>query len=299
MDDIQFFDRYSQSVKTEKVYGDRALKWTYGSVLGRLSLSVLVKRTIFSRWYGWRMDRSDSRKKIKPFVERFELDAAEFANDIETYKNFNEFFFRKLKPDARPIDQDPNVATYPADGRHLCVPDLAQTAGLFVKGQMFDLQQLLMDDGLTKRYRHGSLLLSRLCPVDYHRFHIPVAGTPGTAKLINGPLYSVNPIALRRNIQILATNKRVITELQTEHFGRVLLIEVGATCVGSICQTYTPERFMNKGEEKGYFKFGGSSTITIFEPNRIRFAPDLIENSQYQREVFARMGDCMGYLLPD
>lgn len=132
---------------------------------------------------------------------------------------------------------DPRSATvvFPADGRHLCVPDLSRCEGLFVKGQMFDLAALLGEADLARRYANGSLLLSRLCPVDYHRYHFPAAGVPGPARLVNGPLKSVNPIALCQNISILATNKRCLTLLETTTVGTVLLIEVGATCVGSIC----------------------------------------------------------------
>lgn len=294
MDDIRYFDRYSQSIETEKVYGDRALKWTYGSLAGRISLSLLVKRAIFSRWYGWKMDRESTRNKIAAFVSQFNLNPGEFAKEVSEFQSFNDFFFRKLKPEARPINPAPKTAVLPADGRHLCIPNISQSKGLFVKGQMFSLAELLNDSQLTKRYEFGSLLLSRLCPVDYHRFHFPVAGMPGKTKLINGPLYSVNPIALRQNINILASNKRCITQLENEIFGRVLLIEIGATCVGSICQTYTPESLVAKGDEKGFFKFGGSSTITIFEPNRIIFDEDLIEHSSQQRELYAHMGDSMG-----
>ncbi|MFG0288851.1 MAG: phosphatidylserine decarboxylase [Rhodopirellula sp. JB044] len=296
MDEIRYFDRYSQTVCTEKVYGDEALRWTYGTVAGKISLNALVKRAAFSHWYGWRMDRPSTRKKIVPFIEEYELDATEFACDIDDFANFNEFFYRKLKPEARPIDASSHSVVFPADGRHLCVPNLSECDGLFVKGEMFDLGSLLSNPEWTRRYASGSLLLSRLCPVDYHRFHFPAAGTPGPSRLINGPLYSVNPIALCQNIQILATNKRCITELETKNFGRVLLLEIGATCVGSICQTYTEGSSVAKGAEKGYFRFGGSSTMTIFEPGRIRFDEDLIENSRQHRELYARVGDRMGEL---
>lgn len=296
MDNIVFFDRYQQQTCTEKVYGDRAMRWTYETVAGRFMLSALIKRAVFSRWYGWRMDRPRSSQKVKPFIADYGLDANEFVRAPDEFRTFNEFFSRRLKPEARPICSDNSVAVFPADGRHLCVPNLAQASGLFVKGQMFDLSTLLNDDDLTQRYQNGSLLLSRLCPVDYHRFHFPIDGTPGQARLINGPLYSVNPIALKQNIQILATNKRTITQLETKEYGTVLLLEVGATCVGSICQTYSPKVNVAKGDEKGYFRFGGSSTITIFEPGRMTFDQDLIENSQQQRELYARVGDRMGTL---
>lgn len=294
MDDIVYFDRYKNSTCVEKVYGDKALRWTYGTLAGRISLNVLVKRAIFSHWYGWRMDQPSTREKIAPFIAQYELDQSEFLCDVKDFASFNEFFFRKLKPQARPIDTAASSVVFPADGRHLCVPDLSQCDGLFVKGEMFSLEKLLQDRKLVDRYAKGSLLLSRLCPVDYHRFHFPAAGVPGATRLINGPLFSVNPIALCQNIQILATNKRCWTELQTEAFGKVLLLEIGATCVGSICQTYESGQPVSKGSEKGYFRFGGSSTITIFEPGRVRFDHDLIENSKQHRELYARVGDRMG-----
>lgn len=291
---IVFFDRYSGRTATEKVYGERALRWTYESAMGRASLSLLVKRAIFSRWYGWRMDGKASRAKVEPFVKEYGLDESEFLQEVSSFSSFNQFFYRQLKPSARPIHPDPGSVIFPADGRHLCVPDLSVASGLFVKGQMFSLSDLLQDRSLAERYAAGSLLLSRLCPTDYHRFHFPASGRPSETRLIKGPLYSVNPIALRRNIRILTTNKRCITELRTERFGTILLLEVGATCVGTICQTYAPESNVQKGDEKGFFKFGGSSTITIFEPGRIQFDQDIIDQSMQHREIYARFGDRMG-----
>lgn len=294
MDDIIYYDRYRKEPCVEKVYGDQALRWTYGTRAGRFSLHSVVKRALFSSWYGWKMDRPSTRKRIAPFVEDYGLDASEFVHSIDDFANFNEFFYRELKPSARPIDPHPDAAVFPADGRHLCVPDLSQCDGLFIKGEMFDLAKLVDDGSLAERYASGSLLLSRLCPVDYHRFHFPVAGVPGPTRLINGPLYSVNPIALRQNIQILATNKRCVTVVETPTWGRVLVMEIGATCVGSIRQTYAEGSEVPKGSEKGYFRFGGSSTIVVFPPGRIQFDADLIENSLRKRELYARVGDHLG-----
>lgn len=297
MNEIVYYDRYLQTQCSEKVYGDKSLRWTYGTTAGKVALHLLVKRALFSHWYGWLMDRASTRKKIEPFIKEYELDASEFVRRSDEFRNFNEFFFRKLKPEARPIDSRPDSITFPADGRHLCVPDLSKCDGLFVKGEMFDLTTLVGDAELERRYENGSLLLSRLCPTDYHRFHFPVGGVPGPPQLLNGPLFSVNPIALCQNIQILATNKRVLTELVTESCGTVLLIEVGATCVGGICQTYQTAETVAKGAEKGYFRFGGSSTMMIFEPGRIVFDEDLVEQSSQHRELYARIGDSMGTIL--
>ena len=196
MEKIVYHDRYSDSPCDEKVYGDKALRWTYGTLAGKVSLHALVKRAVFSHWYGWRMDAAASCQKIAAFIEAYGLNADDFVKRPDQFSSFNDFFARQLKPGVRPIDARPDSVVFPADGRHLCVPDLSRCEGLFVKGEMFDLGKLLQDDDLTRRFAGGSLLLSRLCPVDYHRFHFPVAGTPGRTRLINGPLYSVNPIAL-------------------------------------------------------------------------------------------------------
>ena len=297
MDQITYYDRYHGITCQEKVYGDKALRWTYGTLAGKMSLHALVKRAWFSKWYGWRMDQPATREKIDPFIQEYDLDANEFVRSPDQFANFNEFFYRKLKPDARPIDSHHESVVFPADGRHLCVPDLSKCNGLFVKGEMFDLADLLRDAELTERFRGGSLLLSRLCPVDYHRFHFSVGGTPSQTRLINGPLYSVNPIALCQNIRILATNKRTLTILESDLCGQVLILEIGATCVGSIHQTYQAGVSVAKGTEKGYFRFGGSSTITIFEAGKIQFADDLIEQSRQHRELYAKVGDRLGKVI--
>ena len=297
MNEIAYHDRYLNKLCVEKVYGDAFLRWTYETFAGKIALNTVVKRALFSRWYGWRMDRPVSRQKIPAFIKDYELDPDEFVRHPDEFESFNEFFYRKLKPSARPIDASDRSVVFPADGRHLCVPDISKSDGLFVKGEMFDLPTLLNDAEFAAEFATGSLLLSRLCPVDYHRFHFPAAGVPGEARLINGPLYSVNPIALSQNIQFLAQNKRCVTVLNTETLGKVLILEIGATCVGSICQTYESGKPVAKGDEKGYFRFGGSSTITIFAPGRVQFDQDLIENSAQHRELYARVGDHMGKSL--
>lgn len=291
---IEFFNRYTGRIETEEIYGEGFLRWTYGNPLGKLSLEAFVKRAFFSAWYGSRMDSPGSRAKIVPFIQKYRLDPAIFADHPESYRTFNEFFYRKLKPDARPIAEGDEAAVFPADGRHLGFQNIAETPGIFVKGKTFQLEKLCGSAELARPYREGTVVLSRLCPVDYHRFHFPVSGTPERPALINGPLYSVNPIALKENINYLTENKRSYCRIQTGGFGTVLMFEVGATCVGGFEYTYTPEVPMRKGDEKGYFRFGGSETITIFEPGRVRLADDLLEHSAAGRELYAHFGDVLG-----
>jgi phosphatidylserine decarboxylase len=290
---VRYFNRLTATLETERIYGEHWLRLLYKHPAGTI-LRHLIKRQFFSRWYGRRMARPASRALIAPFIEKFGLDPAEFAEPLASFTSFNDFFIRKLKPDARPLDPDPNSAVFPCDGRHLAFPDVSQVNSVFVKGQRFDLPALLGSTDLASRYAKGSLVLSRLCPIDYHRYHFPAAGTPSESVLLNGPLFSVSPLALRRNLSYLWQNKRVLTELATSDFGTILTVEIGATNVGSINQTFTPGQPVARGDERGYFAFGGSSTITLIEPNRITLAPDLLEHSANQTELYAVMGDILG-----
>ncbi len=285
---IQFYNRATQSLETEDVYGEGFLRWAYGNPFGRLTVSVAVQRAWFSRWYGWRMDRPASQAKIEPFLEEFGLDVSEFADPVESYASFNEFFYRKLQANARPLAQSDVV--FPADGRHLAIPDASVQDTFYIKGQRFDLAAFIGDAELAREFEGGSVLISRLCPVDYHRFHFPVEGQAGAAKLLPGSLRSVSPLALRRNLSILWENRRERTLVETEQLGKVLVMEIGATCVGGIHQTYEVGAIA-KGAEKGYFSFGGSCVTTVFQKGAIQFDDDLIEHSANGIEVYAKMGE--------
>ena len=298
---IRYFDRYRKTIETERVYGEKWLRWANDTTTGRWAVSVLLRRAFFSRFYGWRMNKRISGQKVLPFVIDYNLDAEEFAKPAWEYRTFNEFFSRAIKKEARPIVADEQVAVLPADGRHLAFPNVDTADGFYAKGAKFRLADLFgeghLPEGqrpLAQQFAGGSLVISRLCPVDYHRFHFPVAGTPDEARLIGGWLYSVSPIALRHNVTYLVQNKRMLTLIESPRFGRVAMFEIGATCVGTIRQLYVPDRAVAKGEEKGLFKFGGSCVVTVFERGRIALESDLIEQSAQHREVYARMGDRLG-----
>ena len=296
-----FWNRTRKTVETEKIYGEHWLRFIYGNPVGRLALWLLVRRAIFSRYYGWRMNRRYSAAKVLPFVVDYNLDADEFAKSVFAYKTFNEFFFRKLKPTARPIAPGENVAALPADGRHLVFPNVESADGFYVKGMKFTLAELFGEahlpaeqQALALRLAGGSMVISRLAPVDYHRFHFPVSGVAGEARLIPGWLYSVHPIALRRNLRFLVENRRMVTLVESTQFGTVAMIEIGATNVGRIRQMFDSGKKVEKGEEKGMFAFGGSCVITLFCRDRIRFDADLVEQSANHVETYARMGERLG-----
>ena len=291
---IRYFDRYDRSLKTELVYGEKWMRFAYENPAGRFFVWLLVRRAFFSQWYGHKMRKPESALRILPFISNYEIDVDEFVKSPFDYKTFNEFFYRALKPGARPIAAGEKIAVFPADGRHLAFQDVDAAPGFYVKGAKFTFAELLGDAALAEKFAGGAMLISRLCPVDYHRFHFPIAGTPGESRLINGWLYSVSPVALRRQIRYLVENKRVVTLVESPQFGPVAVIEVGATNVGSIQQCFVPGRAVQKGEEKGLFAFGGSCVITVFQRGRIRFDADIVAQSSEQMETYAKVGDRLG-----
>jgi phosphatidylserine decarboxylase len=298
---LQFWNRYKKRLETEQVYGEFWLRFAYGNPLGRLGMWAFGRRALFSQFYGAKMNNPVSALRILPFIAKYDIDADEFAKSPFDYKTFNEFFFRALKPGARPIAPAESAAVFPADGRHLAFPDVTTAPGFYVKGAKFTLAELLgeaelpeSERTLANAFSRGSMLISRLCPVDYHRFHFPVSGVPQESRRIEGWLYSVSPLALRRNLRYLIRNKREVTLIDSPQFGQVAMVEVGATNVGSIRQTFAAGRAMNKGDEKGMFAFGGSCVITIFQQGRIRFDEDIVSQSAGHIETYARMGDHLG-----
>lgn len=298
---IRFYNRYTKSVETEKVFGEMWLRFAYENPVGRLFVWLVARRKLFSWWYGRKMSQRVSALRILPFITKYNINVDEFLKSPFDYKTFNEFFYRALKPSVRPIAAGDRVAVFPADGRHLVFPDVETSPGFYVKGASFTLAELFGESGaaaenrpLATKFAGGALLISRLCPVDYHRFHFPVSGQPSEPRLINGWLYSVSPVALRRSLHYLVQNKRMLTLIESPVFGTVAMFEVGATNVGSIQQTHVPGRAAVKGDEKGLFAFGGSCVITVFQRDSIRFDADLLGPSAEHMEVYARMGDRLG-----
>ncbi|MCH5284594.1 MAG: phosphatidylserine decarboxylase [Akkermansiaceae bacterium] len=291
---IIFYNRYTRQLEQERILGERSMRWVYGTGLGQLSLHLLIKRAFFSRLIGALKSTRRSARALPDFVRDYGINTDEMERPLESFASFNDFFVRRLKPGARPLCPGSALAL-PADGRHSAWADASATDHVFVKGQRFDLPALLGSPALAERYAHGALLLSRLCPVDYHRFHFPAAGTPESARRIPGPLASVSPYSLRRRLSWLWTNKRELTCLHTTEVGDILILAIGATGVGAIHQTYTPGRRIHKGDEQGYFSFGGSTIICLFEPGRVRLAPDLLEQTARGYELYARQGDLLGH----
>lgn len=294
---VQFYHRYHRRLETEKVEGEKALRWLYETSAGRLTLNTVAKRFWFSWLYGRLKRRASTARLIADYCREYGIDMEEFQQPVEDFPHFAAFFERKLKPTARPIAPEEHELIFPADGRHLLISNLDHNQKFYAKRSQWDLEAFLGDREEARYYQGGSMLISRLCPVDYHRFHFPCSGVPSGPKRIKGALYSVNPIALSRDLSYLWRNKREKMVLESDYGNRITIVEIGATMVGKIEQTYLADQRVAKGDEKGYFAIGGSCIVTLFARGEVVWDEDLLEYGSQGIEVYARMGDRCGLLL--
>ena len=217
---------------------------------------------------------------------------SESVKQISEFTSFNDFFYRKLKPSARPIE---NGFVAPGDGKLIAFENIKDAQRFFVKGREFTLSEFLSNEELANKYQNASLIILRLAPNDYHRFHFPYDGTPSEITEIKGSYFSVSPHALASNFaKVFCENKREFCTLKTEDKGDIIIAPVGATMVGSILETFTPNQKINKGDEMGYFAFGGSTVVLLVDKDKITLDADILENTKNKMETFVQMGEKIG-----
>ena len=289
---IQYIDRKTGELKTETPPGEGFLKLLYNNPLGKTTLLPMVKRKFLSSWYGKLMDKPGSINKIKKFVKDLNIDMNEAERSIEDYISFNDFFYRTLKPNARPIEEG---LVSPGDGKMLAFENSNEIHNFFVKGRKFTLKEFLGSQQLADKYQNAALIILRLAPNDYHRYHFPYEGIPSETTKIKGDYLSVSPYALAANFtKVFCENKREFCTLTTQEKGDILIAPVGATMVGSIIETYTPNHPVKKGAEMGYFAFGGSTIVLLVDQNKIKIDQDIIANTKNKIETFVKMGESIG-----
>lgn len=291
---IKYYNRRNKSYEIEKVAGEKILNWAYSSPMGMKLLEAIIKKRVCSSLYGWYLDRRISKNKVNPFIHKFNIDISIAEKSVMDFSSFNDFFCRKLKPNARKIDSDNHSLISCGDGKLYAYENINMDSLVQVKGFTYSIRELIKNDQVVKKYSNGTYLILRLCPTDYHRFHFIDSGICEGTRKIKGAYYSVNPVALQKVEKLFCENKREWSIFHSDHFGDVLYVEVGATCVGSIIQTYTPKKRVNRGDEKGYFKFGGSTVILFFESGKVRIDEDIIEQTKLGYESYVLMGETIG-----
>ncbi|KAK3501504.1 phosphatidylserine decarboxylase-domain-containing protein [Neurospora crassa] len=299
-------DRITGQINEEKmsVYVRLGIRLLYKGLKSNNMETKRIRKLLksLSVKQGKKYDDPNSKAEIPKFIQFHGLDLSEVAQPLEEFKNFNEFFYRALKPGARPCSapENPRIVVSPADCRCVVFNSIDTATNVWIKGREFTVKRLLGDayPEDVARYEGGALGIFRLAPQDYHRFHIPVDGVMRQPKTIEGEYYTVNPMAIRSALDVYGENVRVLVPIDSPVFGRVMVVCVGAMMVGSTVITRNEGDEVKRGEELGYFKFGGSTIVVLFEPGRMVWDEDLVQNSLLPLETLIRVGMSVGH-APD
>ncbi|KAF9954063.1 hypothetical protein BGZ65_004268 [Modicella reniformis] len=304
------------------IYARIGMHLLFASMLDRRLLKTHKIQHLFSVEsvnQGKHFDAPESVAHIEHFVKTYKLDLSELLQpDLTQYKSFNDFFYRRLRPDARPIHEleNPNIIVSSADCRLCVFESISAATQVWIKGKSFSVQHLVQDADLAAQFEGGSIALFRLAPQDYHRFHSPITGTVvGEPRKIDGTYFTVNPMAVNDDLDVFTENVRKVTILnleqrtvhergegqetngtRNENFDQCVFVSIGALLVGSIQLTGAgiPGKQVKKGDELGYFAYGGSTCILLFKAGAMRFDEDLVANSQKGLETLVRIGERIG-----
>lgn len=281
--------KFRNGVVVEKYDGqEKLLTLLYGSAAGRALLKPLTAPAV-SRFGGWFLSTGVSRVLIKPFIRANGIDMTRF--EPVSYRSYNEFFSRRIRPEARPVDMDPKHLISPCDSKLTALP-IGEDTVFTLKHTAYTVSSLLKSDTLAKRYAGGYALIFRLTVDDYHRYCYVAEGKKSENIRIPGVLHTVNPIA-NDHFPIYKENSREYSILHTAKFGDILMMEVGALLVGRIVNHHEAAE-VTRGQEKGYFQFGGSTVVLLTEPGSVIIDEDILHNSREGTETIVRYGEKIG-----
>ncbi len=284
-DVLVIYDRNTKEYTKEK--DSIGLKLLYGNLVGRFILKIFTSK-LFSNLGALYMNSPLSRLRIKRFIKHNKINMAEYQK--QDYRNFDEFFIRKLDLSKRPLPKDENILVSPCDAK-LSVYTIDDYTNLHIKNSWYTVLELLQDKDLAKKYDKGFCLVFRLGVDDYHRYYYIDDGHVVLQKHIDGKFHTVRPIALKYT-KVFSENTREYSLLKTSTFGNVIQMEVGALLVGKICN-YDQKEFC-RGSEKGYFRFGGSTIVMLFEHDTIELDSDIADKINSDIEIKVQLFEAIG-----
>lgn len=283
---ITVYNRSTKKYEEEIESGSSFLKFLYHNVLGRVLLKIIINPSI-SKIGGIYHDSRFSKLKIKKFIQKNHIDMNEFEE--KDYHNFNDFFVRKIKNSKRPMPNSKTDFISPADSK-LLVYKITKDLKLTIKDSIYTLNELLNQEEDLKDYKNGLCLVFRLAVDDYHHYCYPDSGTLVKKNFIKGKLHTVRSVS--SCYPIYKVNQREYSILKTDNFDEIIYIEVGAIMVGKIVNL--DKNKFKKGEEKGYFKLGGSTIVILLKENTIEIDKDILENSKKDIEVKVKYREKIG-----
>ena len=263
------------------------LKFLYNTLIGRMILKLLITKPI-SNLAALFMNSGLSKFMIKRFIDKNDINMFEY--DDRKYKSYNDFFTRKVISYKRPINASKDVLISPCDSK-LIAYKITDDLTIGIKNGYYSINSLV-DKDIMEDYKGGDALVFRLSTDNYHRYCYIDSGSKGKNTKIKGVLHTVQTIELNK-YNFYNMNSREWTLLNTNNFGKVIQVEIGALCIGRIKNAHETYIY-KKGEEKGYFEFGGSTIVLLFKKNTIKLDEDIYKNSQENIETIVKYGERIG-----
>lgn len=281
-------NEYEQTTKQDKFLAD-----VYASAVSRALMKFLCN-PLFSKLARVLLDSKRSTFAVTPFAEKNNIDMSEYEE--KDYRSFNDFFTRKIKPGRRFITNDDSILISPSDGK-VSAYEITNSSVFVVKNSVYSVQSLLRDSKLAERYNGGTALIIRLSVDDYHRYCYPCNGVKSHDRFIGGMLHTVNPV-VSKYLPVYKENSREYCLIRSDNFGDVIQMEVGALMVGKITNAHKDVCRVKRGDEKGYFEFGGSTIILLLEKDKVNVCSDLIRNTKQGFETKVKQGEMLGVIFP-
>lgn len=284
---MKYIVRDRNSKKNIIIESSKALNFFYDTFIGRMLLKPFISKS-FSNLMAKYMNSKYSLKRVDKFINKNDINVYEYSK--QKYTSYNDFFIRKVVASKRPINANKDAFISPCDSK-LSVYLINDDLTLKIKNSYYSIDTLV-DKNIMNEYLGGYALVFRLSTDNYHRYCYIDSGSKDKNIRIEGVFHTVQPIALK-HYNFYKTNTREYTILNTNNFGKVIEVEVGAMGVGKIVNNHQEYKF-KKGEEKGYFEFGGSTIVLLVKKDIINIDQDIYDNSLLDIETNVKYGEKIG-----
>lgn len=256
------------------------LKWLYRLMIELTNHAISAKFIAFftkSRLSAW---------LIPSYAKVYEINQDEMEKSLRYYKTLQQLFIRKLKADARPIDETPNSIISPVDAVIEEIGTISEQKNIVVKGKTYSISEMLGSEAIAEKYLNGLFIILYLSPSHYHRIHSPISGVITRQWALGKRSYPVNRLGLKYGKKPLSKNYRMITEI-SDGGKHLAVVKVGAMFVNSIELTH-PNEHLIKGQEMAYFSFG-STVVLLFEKDSVEL------DSRIVAPMGIKVGERIGY----
>ena len=274
----------------ETICAEKWMRLIYGNPVAGAPLLFLLKRKAVSRLYGMYCRTPLSARKIDKFIRHHQIDMTGFNEPFRTYEDF----FTREKSDIV-FPADAHVLGSPCEGLASAYVNIDADKMISAKSDTFSLAELFGDSELARVYEGGTMLRIRLTPANYHRIHFFDDGKITDEKHLNGNLFSVSPLALKRITRLYCRNKRALVKFSSQNFGDVALVEVGATFVGSIVHCFENGDDVSRGQQAAFFKPGGSLLLMFFRKGAFTPMQYLLDQTDNGYETKVMIGEILGF----